>query len=176
LVSTNSDNNTKNINDSNENVIQETTKKTDIFLTMNTDIENQVLKMSGSTNLPDGAILVYEIKHNDVNDPNFLTKQAKKLSEGMHDELLAESDKRFTEGHIEVRDGLWDVNVDVSNWIRGTVEVWVAFQTIIGTKTKQPDEIIEVYGQWGENLTGSQVTQSGENLKRVEVIEEIRLD
>jgi hypothetical protein len=45
--------------------------------------------------------------------------------------------------------------------------VWLGFQTITGPE-KQPKEVIDLYGELGEKLKGSQVTTAG-NLKRVEL-------
>jgi hypothetical protein len=55
----------------------------------------------------------------------------------------------------------------VSGWSPGKVELWVAFQTILGTSVEQPADVIAIYGELGEHMTGPSVVQAGD-LYRVE--------
>ena len=64
--------------------------------------------------------------------------------------------------------------IDVSSWPSGNVEVWAAFQTIVGMTAKQPADLIVVYGEVGERLTGENVTTAG-SMKRVELTAKLRL-
>jgi hypothetical protein len=77
-------------------------------------------------------------------------------------------EKLFADGHIPVRDGRFTHSLDLSAWPTGQVEVWLAFQTILGTSVKQPDAVVARFGEMGEHLTGPNVSTSG-GMKRVEV-------
>jgi hypothetical protein len=64
--------------------------------------------------------------------------------------------------------------VAVNGWPRGRIEVWAAFQTVLGTDAQQPAEVISRYGALGEKLQGNNVTKAG-SMKRVEVTETLAL-
>jgi len=76
--------------------------------------DNEVI-ISGETNVEDGAIISYEIEHlSNVDD--------------------------FIEGEIEVVDGSFSEEIDVSSFGDGEIIVFVAF-----TPHSQPDDIIELF-------------------------------
>jgi hypothetical protein len=78
------------------------------------------------------------------------------------------------EGTTAVRDSAFSEVVELTGWPPGEMEVWVAFQTILGTDASQPDHILELYGPMGERMVGAQVQQAG-TLRRVETARTIRL-
>ena len=106
------------------------------------DKGNRVL-IEGFTNLPDGALISYEVEH-------------ERILEWMHD------------GHVPVKAGHFIQALDVRDWPPGRIKIWVAFQTILGMKVSQPPEVIARYGQMGERIEGNQVSTSGA-LRRVEL-------
>ena len=77
------------------------------------------------------------------------------------------TDFYFVDGNMLVSSGKFEATL--SDVPEGKLEVWVAFQTILGTEIRQPEVIISRFGEMGEKLTGPNVTEAG-NLKRVEVI------
>jgi hypothetical protein len=106
-----------------------------VDLTLNTELNDDVLDFQGETNLPDGTLIAYEVWHEEDFD-------------------------QFAEGNIEVEDGNYKEEVSVSDWPDGEIIVWVSFQTVLGTSVQQPDEIIEVFGEMGENIEGDNVSES----------------
>lgn len=129
-----------------------------IGLTLNTNISNNILRVSGNANLPDGALISYEVSHE---------------SWGTRIFSPAEMDVRFADGTTEVRNGKYEFSVNVAQWPSGNIETWVAFQTILGTTVKQPQEVIDLYGELGEKIPDASAVQSG-SLKRVEQTSTVR--
>lgn len=99
---------------------------------------------SGSATVLDGTLISWELVPVDM--------------ENMED---------FADGAVEVSGGAFDLEVDVADWQPGEVELWVAFQTVLGTTVEQPAEVIAVYGENGQNMTGPNVVEVG-GLYRVE--------
>jgi len=110
-----------------------------VEFTLKAKRNGDTIKLSGTTNLPDGALLAYSLEW------------AQDLTEG----TLLVSDGRF-EGSVS----------DVPS---GPVEAWVAFQTILGAGKSQPQELIDRFGEMGENMTGPDVVTGGD-LKRAEKV------
>ena len=71
---------------------------------------------------------------------------------------------------MPVLDGRYLRQVDLNGWHAGTIAVWVGFQTVLDGTDKQPEEIIERFGQMGEFLYGENVTET-DGFKRVEIME-----
>ncbi len=118
-----------------------------VNLTLSASAEGRTVTIAGETDLPDGTWLCYELR-----SPGDVTL--------------------FSDGLIQVQGGRYERQVVLEDWPPGRVEVWLAFQTILGSMTegslKQPPEIIEKFGELGENLVGDNVTKAGE-MKRVEL-------
>jgi len=129
-----------------------TEENTSISLQVDAKREGDSVVISGTTNLPDGAYLVYAVRS---------------IYAGP---LPAEP--YGVEGTMLVSSGKFEITVaevpDVKQQQR-KLEVWVAFQTIIPRGKQQPDEIIDRFGEFGEKLIGPNVTETG-NLKRVEEV------
>jgi len=100
----------------------------DIEFDYNAYIEDDIVYIEGETNLLDGVIIHYEVDTLDV------------LSDEMYD------------GNITVQDNSFYQEIDISNLEGEDVEVWLAFWP-----HSQPEDIQEVYGQWGENLEGDTI-------------------
>lgn len=129
-----------------------------IGLTLNTNLGNNILRVSGNANLPDGALISYEVSHE---------------SWGTRIFSPAEMDVRFADGTTEVKSGKYEFSVNVAQWPSGNIETWVAFQTILGTTVKQPQGVIELYGELGEKILDASAVQSG-SLKRIELTSIVR--
>ncbi len=116
-----------------------------VELTLNPRIQGNLLLIEGQTNLPNRALLLYEATQVSSN-PIVVT------------------------GLMPVLDGRYLRQVDLNGWHAGTIAVWVGFQTVLDGTDKQPEEIIERFGQMGEFLYGENVTET-DGFKRVEIME-----
>lgn len=121
----------------------ETQPKPEVNLTMNAKIDKNKLSIAGTANLPNGALISYE----------------------------AMRGEKFKEGAIKVENSQYRQELDVSDWSEGEIEVWVAFQTILGDRN-QPDEVIKIYGENGQNIPDVEATDAG-YLKRIEITKKI---
>jgi hypothetical protein len=104
------------------------------------------LRLSGTTNLSDEALLAYELTSDRGDQP------AKPYG---------------VQGIMPVSDGQFEVTVLAVP--SGRIEAWVAFQTVLGTGSQQPAELIERYGLMGEKMTGPQVVDVG-GVRRAESV------
>ena len=115
-------------------------------LTIEPDLRNGRLTIAGTTDLPDGAILMYEARHeNWVNAGEPVWLRA---------------------GQVAVQDGAYSERLNLRRWPAGTIDVWVSFQTVL-LEGSQPEPILAVYGALGEHLIGENVTAEG-TIRRVE--------
>lgn len=120
-----------------------------VNLTLSAGLVGDLLTLRGMTNLPDRTILLYKVSHVAPNSVSI-------------------------DGTIAVLDGQYTAQVDVSDWPSGATEVWVGFQTLLGSGEMQPQDVIERYGERGEYLHGENVTENS-GLKRVEVRQTIEI-
>lgn len=114
-----------------------------INLTLDAQLNNDILQVFGTANLPDGALVSYEISH-------------EKFSVDF-----------FKEGTIEVQNGKYEFSINVKKWPSGNIKVWVGFQTILGAE-KQPQKVIDSYGEMGEKIPDPSAIELGGSFKRVE--------
>jgi hypothetical protein len=120
----------------------------EVKILANATIQKDKLVVEGMVTVPDGALLSYEIT-----DAKF------RSGSGLTGKTLG--------GNILVKGKSFNKSFPLNQFSRGEIEVWLGFQTITGPE-KQPKEVIDLYGELGEKLKGSQVTTAG-NLKRVEL-------
>ncbi|HOK35077.1 MAG TPA: hypothetical protein PLL80_00875 [Candidatus Pacearchaeota archaeon] len=113
-----------------------------IDLTLDAKIDNDILEVFGTANLPNKALISYEISH-ELSPANF-----------------------FKEGTAEVQNGKYEFSIDVKEWPSGNIKIWTAFQTMLDVD-KQPQEIIDLYGEKGEKIPDPSAVEL-ESLKRVE--------
>lgn len=106
--------------------------------------EQRALSVEGRATVPDGGVVSWQVTH--ALHPSFCE-----------------------DGVAEVADGRFAVTLDASEWPRGGVELWLAFQTVPATGASQPDAVIARYGQKGEHMTGDQVVDVGV-LRRAELV------
>lgn len=95
-------------------------------------IDDTSVEISGSTNLTDGTLLHYEV-YNLYNEDNHIT------------------------GEIEVTDGNFTENVDISDFTNGEIVVWLEFLPF-----EQSETIIEKYGEFGDYIAGERIEYSEE--------------
>lgn len=113
-----------------------------VDLTLNTRVDGNAIVLSGSANLPDGAVISYEIEH--LEDFQFL-----------HD------------GIATIEDGRYHERFNISGWPRGPIEVWASFAP--WHAAQQPAAVTERYGETGENIADKDAVKAG-GMLRVEAV------
>ena len=108
------------------------------------------LWIEGETDLPDGAVVAYQVIHEIAETTSVEEWPAKNLIDS---------------GNSTVRDGTYWTEVNTTYWPRGNVRLLVQFPV-----APQPAVVAEQYGQFGERLAGDNVVSMGE-MKVVEVEE-----
>lgn len=132
--------------DDGDGAVTTETEATTVALTLEAERAGGAVVLTGTTDLPDGALLAYEV------------------SRDYGDEALP-ADPWWQEGTLAVEGGAY--RAEIADAPRGTIEAWVAFQTILGEGT-QPADVLETFGEAGERLSGENVSEAG-GLKRVEL-------
>jgi len=120
----------------------------DVIISFEPSINGKTLTISGKATVPDGALISYEVQSKDFSVP-----------------------EAFVDGNAEVKDGKWTATIDLSKFPRGEIEIRVAFQTGVRNGT-QPPEILRIYGEMGEKITGPQTQKSGD-ITRAEIVKTI---
>ena len=97
-----------------------------------------VVRVSASTDLPDGARILYYFYHerNDV-------------------EWTGGLPPYNVQGYTEVEGGSFNFEGDLTTWPPGSVTVWAQFDVFEG---EQPPHILELFGSNGERLGGPQAS------------------
>ena len=119
-----------------------------VLLTVETRSEWRVLWIEGETDLPDGALVNYRATH-------ALARTAP--TEEWPATNLIES------GRATVQGGQYWAQINTLNWPAGDVTVLVQFPL-----PPQPPDVDTRYGEFGEHLTGENVTDLG-GMKAIEV-------
>ena len=106
----------------------ETTSKYPDFIELTLDGERKGadIVFYGTTNLPDGVLLAYEVSL---------------------PETLLEEEYFWEEGNLTIKDGKYLGKVSNIPEGKGKAEIWIAFTTILGTEVKQPQGVIDKYGE-----------------------------
>lgn len=120
------------------------------------------IRATGTATVPDGAVIVWEAQHAEALTNATLCPVP---TDGV--------DRCLMTGDAVAHSGAF--SFDVAGMPSGPVEVWAAFQTLLGTGEAQPDEVIDLYGEMGEDITGSQVVDAGSGLFRVEVTTDVTI-
>src|SRR6478672_1966289 len=94
-----------------------------VVLTSSPRVVGRTLYIEGSTDLPDSAVIEWELRHESFNK--------------RHDIPIS---RMAHEGHTVVRGHRYYVTIDLSSWPSGEVEVWVAFQPL-SYGTRQPASV-----------------------------------
>ena len=124
-----------------------------VELAMTVERDGDRVHINGNTDLPDDAILAFEVRHEDYEiDPE------------------TPIDMLFTEGLTTVSNGEFQIEVNISSFEPGEIQIWLAFQMkFINSNRAQPRQVIRQFGNRGELLRGENVTNHGEDGKRVEL-------
>ena len=99
------------------------------------------LRIEGETDLPDGAVVTWQVTHALANE----------LPRG---EWPAQN--LLSDGTAVVQDGVYWTRLNTTYWTPGRVDVRVQFPV-----APQPDPVRLRYGEFGEHLTGENVTSLG---------------
>lgn len=118
-----------------------------VELSLSPRILGNLLLIEGQTDLPNRTLLLYEA-------------------------TAVSSAPKVETGTLDVLDGRYLRQVDLQGWQAGTIAVWVGFQTLLPNNQKQPETVIEKFGEMGEFLYGENVTEHG-GFKSVEVTETV---
>ena len=128
-----------------------------VELAMTVERDGGRVHIEGNTDLPDDAILAFEVRH-----------------EGYEIDPETPIDMLFAEGLTTISNGEFQIEVNISSFEPGEIEVWVAFQMrFINSNRTQPRQVIRQFGDRGELLQGDNVTNHGEDGKRVELSQTI---
>ena len=128
-----------------------------VVLTSESRVVGRTLFIEGTTDLPDSAIIEWELRHEWMN-----LRRDIPLS------------RMASEGHTVVRGHHYYVTIDLSHWPAGQVEVWVAFQPL-SYGTRQPACVNRLYGRNGEWIEGDHVIVHPAHMRRVELIDHVKL-
>jgi hypothetical protein len=128
-----------------------------VTLTSSSRVVGRTLLIEGTTDLPDSAVIEWELRHESL-----FTRRDIPIS------------RMATEGHTKVHDRRYTIAVDLSSWPAGQVEVWVAFQPL-SYGTRQPACVNQMYGRSGEWIDGENVTIHPAHMRRVELVDHVRL-
>lgn len=121
-------------------------------LDMNVTKAGNSLQLEGTTDLPDGALVTYEVRHEQL----------------AHD-TETPIEMLYTEGTFEVDGGRFGGPIDLSLFDTGAVEVMLAFQMDLPGDDVQPRAIRSRFGEHGELLEGSNVSTDAAGERRVAV-------
>ena len=119
-----------------------------VELTVGHRSEWRVLWVEGETDLPDGSYVNYRVTHDLARTSSPDAWPATNLVES---------------GRSTIRDGTYWARVNTLNWPAGTVRVLVQFPF-----PPQPPEVVARYGEFGEHLTGDNVTER-QGIRAIEV-------
>jgi len=126
-------------------------------LTVDPVVDGTALVVRGTSDLPDGTILLYEVRHERLeHDPETPIQML------------------LVEGSMTVDQGAFEAVVDLSNFEPGDVDVWVALEMQLSGGATQPRETVRRFGSDGARMEGGNVVDLGEDGKRLEVI--VRVD
>lgn len=101
------------------------------------------LRIEGATDLPDGAVITYQVTHALANEQPRSDWPAPNL---------------VTDGTAVVRDGVYWARVNTTYWPAGRVDVLAQFPA-----APQPEAVRRRYGPFGEHLTGDNVESFGDS-------------
>jgi hypothetical protein len=108
--------------------------------------------VQGTTNLPDGTLISFELRHERFG--------------------ALPGAAGFEDGAARVRAGRFVQRVSVDDWPRGAIDVWAAFEPT-SIHGEQPATVLEQYGRSGERLGGDNVNRRGAS-RFVEAVQTIR--
>ena len=117
-----------------------------VHITLSPTINGDAIRIAGTTDLKDGAVLTWDIEH---------AQQKKDLMANLNDE-----------GNTTVKGGKYATTVRVNRWPKGKITVSVGFYSFL---TTQPQWARIQYGKSGDNLEGPNVKLQPEGMKIIEI-------
>ncbi len=110
-----------------------------VNFTLHADLSGGKLDVHGDCSVPNGALVVYVA-------------------------YLPKTPLKRIQGYAMVNHGHYKATVDVAKWPAGEIKVDANFQVFL-QGLKQPDEVIALYGEKGERMTGPQVVEGGASFR-----------
>lgn len=123
-----------------------------VSLDVQVQLDGNAVHVTGTTDLPDGAVLSYELRH-----------------EHLGHDVETPRDMLFAEGLLIVVDGRLDAILDVSLFDSGSIEVDVAFSSILPGGREQPADVQARFGRRLESVVGPNVRLAEDGSRRVSV-------
>ena len=102
-------------------------------------IEGDEISITGQTNLPDGAWLIFAVYS------------------------VAHPQTRWTD-YMRIKDGHFSARVGIKDWPSGDIETDIHFETMLPER-EQPAIVMQKYGAKGERMKGDVVVQEGESYR-----------
>ena len=102
-------------------------------------VEHAVLRINGSGNLPDGALISYEVKHDGFDNGDY---------------------DGYGTGQIEFSRGSFTFEMSVNDWPTGHALIRLTFE-MRPSGAQQPTAVLGAYGENGEKLVGPKVKDFG---------------
>lgn len=129
---------------------------------LSTSWSGKRLSVNGTTNLPDGTVLDYQVSHellsmtlHEHDNPEEAEANDKEIQKA---KSLGYSFKTNGDGYMVVSDGKFSFDADCSYFPPGRVEIWVSFlpgeSSYESPKEQQPQQVLDLYGVHGEYITG----------------------
>jgi hypothetical protein len=126
-------------------------------LSMDLRVTGNELRIEGSTDLPEGTLIAYEVRHEqlpvDYETPEWML---------------------FREGVVPVTDGRFSARVDASALDAGQLEVVAAFRSALPTGAVQPAPITDRFGANFEKLLGPNVVAMDGGAHSIQVTRTVR--
>ena len=110
-----------------------------VTLSGQSSIEGDEISITGQTNLPDGAWLIFAVYS------------------------VAHPQTRWTD-YMRIRDGHFSAQVGIRDWPSGNIETDIHFETML-PDCEQPAIVLLKYGAKGERMKGDVVVQEGESYR-----------
>jgi len=110
-----------------------------VNMTLHAGLDGPKLTVEGDCSVPNGALIIYVA-------------------------YLPKTPAKRIQGYAMVNHGHYKATIDVGAWPAGEIKVDADFQVYL-QGLKQPDEVIALYGEKGERMTGPQVVQGGASFR-----------
>jgi hypothetical protein len=98
--------------------LEDTVEPAPVELTMSLAVEGEQLTIKGTANVPDGALIFWEVFH-------------EKQYSATREEIETLPEELFFRDVVEVKDGAWEVAQMLTDWPKGDVRISAAFSTVL---------------------------------------------
>jgi hypothetical protein len=128
-----------------------------VALTITPSVSGRTLVIDGQTDLPDGALISYELLH-DLRYRELYPDETGPPPSFAADEHAT---PQILSGSMKVADGRFNGTASLADWPPGTVHVSVYFDP----DPEQPSDVRAKYGGNNEHLGGTNVVQDSDGLR-----------